>query len=39
VDERLKKTYGEAYGLEIAANEPQGTVVTVRIPNSPRGGM
>jgi signal transduction histidine kinase len=39
VDERLKKTYGEAYGLEIAANEPQGTVVTVRIPNNPRGGM
>jgi two-component system LytT family sensor kinase len=38
VDERLKKTYGEAYGLEIAANDPQGTVVTVRIPNSPRDG-
>jgi signal transduction histidine kinase len=38
VDERLRKTYGEAYGLEIAANEPQGAVVTVRIPNSPRGG-
>ncbi len=32
VDERLRKTYGEGYGLEIAANEPQGTVVTVRIP-------
>jgi signal transduction histidine kinase len=38
VDQRLKKTYGDAYGLEIAANEPQGTVVTVRIPNSPRLG-
>jgi signal transduction histidine kinase len=37
VDERLKKTYGEAYGLKIAANEPQGAVVTVRIPNR-RGG-
>ena len=32
VDERLRKTYGEGYGLEIAANEPQGTVVTIRIP-------
>jgi len=32
VDERLRKTYGEGYGLEITANEPQGTVVTVRIP-------
>jgi signal transduction histidine kinase len=32
VDERLQKTYGEAYGLEITANEPRGAVVTVRIP-------
>jgi sensor histidine kinase YesM len=32
VDERLRKTYGEGYGLEIRDNEPQGAVVTVRIP-------
>jgi len=32
VDERLQKTYGEAYGLEIRDNEPQGAVVMVRIP-------
>lgn len=32
VDQRLRKTYGEAYGLEIKENEPQGAVVTVRIP-------
>ena len=32
VDERLRKTYGEGYGLEITANEPQGTIVTVGIP-------
>jgi signal transduction histidine kinase len=32
VDERLRKTYAEEYGLEIAANEPRGTVVTIRIP-------
>jgi len=32
VDERLRKTYGEKYGLEIAANEPRGAVVTIRIP-------
>jgi len=32
VDERLRKTYGEVHGLKITANEPQGTVVTVRIP-------
>jgi sensor histidine kinase YesM len=36
VDERLRKIYGEAYGLEIRDNEPQGTVVLVRIP-SPAG--
>jgi sensor histidine kinase YesM len=32
VDRRLRKTYGDGYGLEIGANEPRGTVVTVRIP-------
>jgi signal transduction histidine kinase len=32
VDGRLRKTYGEGYGLEVTDNEPQGTVVTVRIP-------
>jgi two-component system LytT family sensor kinase len=32
VDQRLRKTYGEAYGLEIGANQPQGTVVMLRIP-------
>ncbi len=32
VDERLRKTYGEAYALHIAHNEPQGAVVTIRIP-------
>lgn len=32
VDERLRKTYGDGYGLEIAANKPQGAVVTIRIP-------
>ena len=32
VDERLRKTYGEGYGLEVADNEPRGAVVTVRIP-------
>jgi len=32
VDERLRRTYGEEYGVEIGCNEPQGTVVTVRIP-------
>jgi sensor histidine kinase YesM len=32
VDERLRKTYGEAYGLEIGENRPQGTIVTLRIP-------
>jgi signal transduction histidine kinase len=33
VDERLRKTYGEEYGLEITANQPEGTVVSVRIPD------
>jgi signal transduction histidine kinase len=32
VDQRLRKTYGETYGLEIRDNEPRGTVMTVRIP-------
>jgi len=32
VDERLRKTYGDGYGLGFVANEPQGTVVTVKIP-------
>jgi two-component system LytT family sensor kinase len=33
VDERLRKTYGDGYGLGFAANEPQGTIVTVKIPS------
>jgi hypothetical protein len=32
VDERLRKTYGDEWGVEIEANQPQGTAVTVRIP-------
>ena len=32
VDQRLRKTYGEAYGVEIGANQPRGTIVTLRIP-------
>jgi two-component system LytT family sensor kinase len=32
VDQRLRKTYGEACGLQISANQPQGTIVTLRIP-------
>jgi signal transduction histidine kinase len=32
VDERLRKTYGDECGLEIQDNEPQGVVVTIRIP-------
>ena len=32
VDQRLRKTYGEAYGLEISTNQPQGTFVTLSIP-------
>ncbi|MBN1643076.1 MAG: histidine kinase [Anaerolineae bacterium] len=32
VDERLRRTYGEAHKLAIEANEPRGTVVTVRVP-------
>jgi signal transduction histidine kinase len=37
VDQRLRKTYGEAYGLEMSTNEPRGTVVTLRIPAGVRG--
>ena len=33
----LRKTYGEAYGLEISANQPQGTIVTLSIPVGERG--
>jgi two-component system LytT family sensor kinase len=32
VDQRLRKTYGQEYGLEISANHPQGTTVTLSIP-------
>ena len=32
VDERLRKTYGDGYGLGFAANEPQGAIVTAKIP-------
>ena len=32
VDERLRKTYGREHELDIRANEPQGTVVTIRVP-------
>ncbi len=32
VDRRLRKTYGEEWGVEINPNEFQGTVVSVRIP-------
>jgi two-component system LytT family sensor kinase len=32
VDGRLRKLYGEGYGLEIRNNEPQGTVVSLRLP-------
>lgn len=32
VDERLRKTYGDGYALEIAANELRGVIVKVRIP-------
>ena len=32
VDERLRKTYGEEYGLEIGANVPQGAIVAFRVP-------
>ncbi|MDY6876232.1 MAG: histidine kinase [Chloroflexota bacterium] len=32
VDERLRKMYGQGYGVEVADNEPYGTVVTVKVP-------
>jgi signal transduction histidine kinase len=32
VDERLQKSYGQAYGLAITANSPTGTRVNVRVP-------
>jgi two-component system LytT family sensor kinase len=32
VDQRLRKTYGEDYGLEIRDNVPSGALVIVRIP-------
>ena len=32
VDRRLRKTYGEEWGVEIKPNEFQGTVVIVRVP-------
>ena len=32
VDQRLRKTYGEEYGLKIGANRPRGTIVTLSIP-------
>ena len=32
VDARLQKTYGPAYRLQVGANEPQGTVVMIKIP-------
>jgi signal transduction histidine kinase len=37
VDQRLRKTYGKEYGLEISANQPQGTLVTLSIPMEGRG--
>jgi two-component system LytT family sensor kinase len=37
VDQRLLKTYGKAYGLDFSANQPRGTVVTLRIPLGARG--
>jgi putative flippase GtrA len=37
VDQRLRKTYGQAYGLGISANRPQGTIVTLTIPMRARG--
>jgi sensor histidine kinase YesM len=32
VNERLHKTYGPEHRLEIRANEPRGTVMTIKIP-------
>jgi signal transduction histidine kinase len=36
VDQRLRKTYGDAYGLEIGPNQPRGTIVTLSIPAGAR---
>jgi len=36
VNERLKKTYGDDYGLEIRGNKPYGTVAMVTIPKRER---
>jgi sensor histidine kinase YesM len=32
VDERLRKNYGEKFGLQIEPNDPQGTLVSLRVP-------
>jgi two-component system, LytTR family, sensor kinase len=37
VDQRLRKTYGQTYGLEIGPNRPRGTIVTLSIPAGARG--
>ena len=34
VHQRLQKTYGQAYGLDISDRKPQGTAVTVRVPRT-----
>ena len=36
VRERLEKIYGQGYGLEIAANQPRGTKIVIRIPREQR---
>lgn len=36
VRERLKRIYGQEYGLEIAPNEPRGTEIVIRIPRGQR---
>ena len=37
IDERLQKTYGPEYRLEIRDNKPHGTIVTLKIPAGGRG--
>jgi hypothetical protein len=37
VDQRLRKTYGQEHSLEISPNQPQGTLVTLRIPRQGQG--
>ena len=32
IDQRLRKTYGEAVSLDVGANQPRGTIVTLCIP-------